>query len=153
MIYIVSGKIESGKSSFLHSWIENKSNIGGILCLKDSASKRHIYDIKSKDIFKIQTNKSDESSIAVGRFHFLKSAFQRANSILKKACTSQDSGYIIIDELGKLELTNSGLHESAKLIIEKTKNNKTLHSILVVRTSLLESVIKHYKITHYLTLK
>lgn len=153
MIYIVSGKIESGKSSFLYSWIENKSNIGGILCLKDSNYIRHIYDIKSKDVFRIQTNNIDETTISIGRFHFLKSAFEKANIILKKACIHQDTGFIIIDELGKLELKNKGLHPSAKLIIEKTRNNESLHSILVIRTTLFNSVLKHYDITDYKRLK
>ncbi|WP_426429535.1 nucleoside-triphosphatase [Winogradskyella sp. HB-48] len=153
MIYIVSGKIESGKSSFLYSWIENKSNISGILCLKDSNYIRHIYDIKSKDIFRIQTNNIEETTISIGRFHFLKSAFKKANTILKRACTQQDTGFIIIDELGKLELENKGLHPSAQLIIEKTRNNENLHSILVIRTTLFNSVLKHYDITDYKTLK
>lgn len=153
MIYIVSGKIESGKSSFLHKWIEDKENVGGILCLKDKYNTRHVFDIKSKDTFKIQTNKVDETTISIGRFHFLESAFKRANSIIEEALIDQDSGYIIVDELGKLELINKGLHDSGKLVIEKTKDNDKLHSILVVRTSLLQSVLSHYSITNYLTLK
>lgn len=153
MIYIVSGKIESGKSSFLYNWIENKANIGGILCLKDKYNVRYIYDIKSKGNFIIQTNKADETTISVGRFHFLRSAFKRANTIIKAAVMNQNSGYIIVDELGKLELINKGLHDSARLVIEKTKENEKLHSILVIRTSLLESVLTHYNITNYQTLK
>ncbi len=63
------------------------------------------------------------------------------------------SQYLIIDELGKLELKNQGLHVAAKTLIPDFMFNANLHLILVVRESLLEEVLKHYTISEYCILK
>jgi nucleoside-triphosphatase THEP1 len=57
--------------------------------------------------------------------------------------------YLILDELGKLELKNQGLHEAAKELIPQFKNSAHSHLILVIRDSLLEALIQKYKISHY----
>ncbi len=59
------------------------------------------------------------------------------------------SNYLVIDELGKLELKNKGLHESAKVLIPIYETQKNAHLILVIRDTLLNLVITHYNISHY----
>ena len=80
-------------------------------------------------------------------------AFEKANSIIKSALKNNKSGYIIIDELGKLELESNGLHESVSLAITETENSSDLHLILIIRTTLLEKAVAKYNLSDYLKMR
>ena len=58
-----------------------------------------------------------------------------------------DFEYLIIDELGKLELKNQGLHRSAKHIFGSDVEGKNI--VLVVRSFMVEQIIAHYNIRNY----
>lgn len=147
MVHLLVGQIETGKSSALINWIKGKPKVYGILSPIDANKKRFFLNIETKAKFPMQAHAEEENLISIGRFHFYKSAFKMANSIIIQNVKTKSAGYIIIDELGKLELKSQGLHASALLAIEKTRNNKELHTILVVRDYLLENIKKHYNIT------
>jgi nucleoside-triphosphatase THEP1 len=76
-------------------------------------------------------------------------AFKRANHIIEKSLENHATGYLIIDELGKLELQDQGLHKWVSMAIERTMQNDFFHLILVVRTSLLTEITKKYNIHAY----
>lgn len=149
MIYIVSGDIGIGKSYSLLEWVRDRTDVFGVLSPRMVYEDRYFFDVRSKEIFNMQASIVDKNTISVGRYHFLKPAFERANSIIKKSLKHNTSGYLIIDEFGKLELRSEGLHESASLAIDKTLHSEELHLILVVRTSLLEAITKKYNIDKY----
>jgi len=146
MIYILKGDIETGKSKALLQWIQGRKDVYGVLSPRNDEGERYILNVKSKETFTMQTNEGDDTTISVGRYHFLTSAFKEANSIILNATVKNKSGFVIIDELGKLEMNSEGLHESATITIQKTKHNNDLHAILVVRSSLLDPVMKKYYI-------
>ncbi|MBO3117214.1 hypothetical protein J4050_10675 [Winogradskyella sp. DF17] len=148
MIHLLVGQIETGKSTALINWIKGKTNVYGILSPVDDNKKRGFFNIETKEKFAMQADSEEENVISIGRYHFYKSAFKMANSIIIQNVKTKSAGYIIIDELGKLELKSQGLHASALTAIEKTRNNKKLHTILVVRDYLLENIKNHYKITN-----
>jgi nucleoside-triphosphatase THEP1 len=147
MIYLLVGEIQSGKSSSLLEWVKQKPNVYGILSPVDDRKKRFFYDLETKSKFLMEALPGDKNVISVGRYHFYKSSFNKANAIIKKNIKEHQSGYIIIDELGKLELKNQGLHASAKKLIERTKKNSQLHAVLVVRKSLIEAIKSHYDLS------
>lgn len=149
MIYIVSGDIGIGKSYSLLEWVRHRTDVFGVLSPRMVYEERYFFDVRSNEIFNMQASNLDKNTISVGRYHFLKPAFNRANSIIKKSLKHNSSGYLIIDEFGKLELRSEGLHKSASLAIEKTIRSKVLHLILVVRTSLLEEITTKYGIDAY----
>jgi nucleoside-triphosphatase THEP1 len=146
MIYILKGDIETGKSKALLQWSQGRSDVYGVLSPRNDKGERFILNVNTKETFPMQANPSDDSIISVGRYHFYTSAFKRANSVILNDIAKNDSGYVIIDELGKLEMRSEGLHESASEVIQKTKHHKDLHLIIVVRTSLLNTIIKKYDI-------
>jgi nucleoside-triphosphatase THEP1 len=148
MIYIFSGLIETGKSSTLLNWIDSRTDAYGVLTPRNKQGNRYILNVKTKNKSPFQAKPSDAETISVGRYHFFKSAFETANSIIKNATNEEENGFIVIDELGKLELRSEGLHPSAQLVINKTRSHKTLHSILVIRHSLLNDIKNKYKITN-----
>lgn len=153
MIYILTGKIRSGKTTALLEWVKDRKNVDGLLCPDDDNGKRYILKIKSKKELEIEIDNKPEEIIAIGNFRFLKSAFNEANdylmSIAYNSETSEENKYLIIDEIGKLELKNKGLHAAAEKMIPDFMTNETQHIILVVRDYLLEAVLRHYSISEY----
>lgn len=147
MIYVFTGKIRTGKTTALYNWIENKHNIDGLLCPDDANGKRYFITIKSKETFKLEAEMAKDHTISVGPFHFFKTAFTIANLYLIAASEEKTSQYLIIDEIGKLELKNEGLHDAAKVLIPQYMLNEQFHLILVIRDALLDEVLKHYSIT------
>ena len=153
MIYILIGNIETGKSKALLKRASERSDVYGILSPRDKDLIRYFLDLRTKETFKMQARREGEDTIAVGRYIFYRSAFNRANSILLNTVKTEKEGYIIIDELGKLELQLKGLHASAKMVIKRTMRDPNLHSILVIRTELFEPILKAYDIVEYKILK
>lgn len=153
MIYILTGDIRTGKTTALLNWIEGRTDVDGVLCLDGKNGKRYFLEIKSKEEFELEVELESEKTITIGPFHFLKSAFEKANEFLITLSAKNESQYLVIDELGKLELKNTGLHDSAKVLIPKYEKNKDHHLILVVRESLFDDILEHYNISEYSVLK
>ncbi len=155
MIYILTGGIRTGKTTALLDWCENRNDIDGVLCPDDDKGKRYFLNIKSKDTYPLAANNETEdyNIISIGPFQFLKSSFQKANDYLLEVNDKRDYSYLVIDELGKLELKNIGLHDSAKSTVNQHENSKSHHLILVVRESLLNEIIEHYNISEYSVLR
>jgi nucleoside-triphosphatase THEP1 len=149
MIYILSGEIRTGKTSALREWVRKRNDVDGLLCPDDANGKRFFLELKSKTEFPLEVQTNDQNdTISVGPFFFSKASFDRANSFMKTLIHSK-TRFIILDELGKLELKNKGLHEAAETLIPYFMNHNEKHLIIVIRDTLLEATIKHYKISNY----
>ncbi len=151
-IFIYSDKIKSGKTTKLFQWLAAQKNVAGIL-QPVIDGKRFFYSIVDKSI--IQLEISDEVKIGlekndlitIGNYNFLKSGFDKAKEILLRDF-SKDYHWLIIDEIGPLELNNSGLEPAISKIIKEKENFKG-NILIVVRNKLLDTVIKHYKLEEY----
>ncbi len=155
MIYILTGAIRSGKTSALLEWCCNRNDVDGVLCPDDENGKRYFLNIIAEETYILELDAKTESDkiVSIGFFHFLKKAFDKANEYLVNLKEKTDYSYLIIDELGKLELQNRGLHVAAKTQIPHYIKNENIHLILVIRESLMDEVISHYKITKYSVIK
>jgi len=149
MIYILTGDIRTGKTSALLDWASTRNDVDGLLCPDNENGKRYFLKVKSQKEIELEVEFESEEIITIGPFHFLKSAFEEANEFLLSLTPKNESQYLIIDELGKLELKNKGLHNAAEKLIPSCIINDDKHLILVVRTSLLEAIINHYQIKAY----
>ena len=147
MIYILTGAIRSGKTTALLNWSKNRNDVDGLLCPDDANGQRYFLKLKSKTIFKLEAENEIKAIVAIGNFKFLRSAFNEANDYLILEASKTERQYLIIDEIGKLELKNEGLHVSTKALISQFKSNDNTHLILVVRDYLLDAVLEHYGIT------
>ena len=146
MIYIVTGAIESGKTSAVYDWSKDRDDVYGILTPNDDLGSRYLMDLSTEQCFPMQAKADDNAIISIGRYHFYRSAFSKGDQIIEKALSSVEKGYIVIDELGKLELKNKGFYNVAKAVIDATKNNPNVHSVLVIRSYLLEDMKDHFNI-------
>ncbi|WP_179347945.1 nucleoside-triphosphatase [Winogradskyella pacifica] len=149
MIYILRGAVRTGKTTALLEWCKNRDDVDGLLCPDNAQGKRYFLEVKSKNEFELETELETESIIEIGNFKFLKSAFEKANTYLLAVASKNESQYLIIDELGKLELKGEGLYLSAERLIPNYETNENKHLILVVRDYLLEAVLTHYSIEKY----
>jgi nucleoside-triphosphatase len=146
MIYILTDDIETGKSQALLSWAIGREAVYGVLSPRNNLDQRYFLDMSTSVPFRMEANGEDEDIILVGRYKFLQSAFDKANDIIKNSAENTGSGFILIDEIGKLELRSEGLHVSALIAFRKAMHHQELHVIVIVRTSLINEVIEKYKI-------
>lgn len=155
MIYILTGPVRTGKTSALLEWSNNRLDVVGCLCPDDENGKRYFLNIKSEEthILELESETESDEVVSIGPFHFLKKAFDKVNEYLIHLKDKSDYSYLIIDELGKLELKNQGLHNAAKSLIPHYLNKENIHLILIVRESLLEEVISYYNITNHSVIK
>lgn len=153
MIYVLTGSIRSGKTTALKNWISTRTDVDGLLCPDDINGKRVFLKVKQKATFKLETEDEAEALENIGNFKFLKSSFDHANSFLITLNNNQENKYVVIDEIGKLELKNKGLHLSAETMIPEFLNNENNHLILIVRDYLVEDVLIKYDISQYIILK
>lgn len=146
-LFLLTGKTKSGKTTELFRWIIDKENVGGIL-QPVVDGKRFIYSISEKGLIQLEvsaTNTSsvkDEDLIKIGNYLFLQDGFSKARDLLQRDFNS-NCEWLIIDEIGPLELNGSGLEPMVSSIM-KNSNSFSGSIILVVRESLIDVVVKKY---------
>lgn len=138
-IRIYTGAKGSGKTTSLLEYCNNDNNTAGILTPIING-KRCFYDIASKAVFDMEyANELNDTAIAVGKYFFSKNAFNKANNILKQINATTE---IVIDEIGPLELKNSGFASVLKELLQQDNVNL----LLVVREGLVQNVIDYFSL-------
>lgn len=150
-IYIFSRPIQSGKTTELQKWCNLQKNVYGIL-MPDINGCRKIVDINENKIFDaecVDYIDTKELLISVGRFNFYITAFEKANLILLHAL-SLNPDWLVIDEIGKLELKDEGFYKSIIEAVKMySKKNKPGNLLITVRDSLFEEVISFFNIKNF----
>lgn len=149
MIYILAGDIRSGKTSALKEWVPTWDNVKGILCPDDEDERKYLHNIETEDRFPLEVPEKSDKTISVGKFHFLEDTFKIANFILIKTFDEYDFEFLVLDEIGKLELKGEGIHQAAEYIIQNYESNDDRNLLLVVRTHLVKDIIEHYGIRSF----
>jgi nucleoside-triphosphatase len=149
-IYVFSRPVQSGKTTELLNWSNNKKNIRGIL-MPDINGARKIFDVATKDFFDTECNNPEnikEPITSIGRFHFYTSSFEHANSIIL-AALAQKPDWLVIDEVGRLELEGKGFYTSIVQSLNVYNQPAYPFNLLItVRDSLLAEVISFFKINN-----
>lgn len=139
-IYILTGPINSGKTTKLEQWLMGRRDVYGILTPKIEG-KRFFKNIETSEYFQMDADLSEENTITIGKHEFSSNAFLRATQIIK-ASADKKEGWLIIDEIGPLEIDSKGFDKTLREILNK--DTEQLKIVLVVRESLREAVITHY---------
>lgn len=140
-IFLLTGPINSGKSTRLFHWSQKQNNIAGIICLRDSG-KRELYSVLSNSFQEFEVDDEIRQVLKIGKFKFLSESFEWAELELQKSI-DLNPDWIVIDEVGPLELTGKGFDDAIKKLTSNHSLNKT-NLILVVRDTLVDKVIKYY---------
>ena len=142
MILILTGPTRNRKTTTLMKWAEKRTDCDGVLS-PDVNGLRHLYRVANKQLISWQHKMPEPGDLIIGRFSFDPDGFATAVSWLNEAMQNPDVQYVILDEIGLLELQGKGWDTWMKSVIPFPEN-KTL--ILVVRRSLMDEVIAHYGI-------
>ena len=152
-INILTGPIQSGKTTRLIAWVKFHRHAAGILS-PVIHKQRYIYSIHANDYRQLEAgneNVPEKDLIKIGQYSFLKSTFNWAREQLQSAL-KEKTKYLVIDEIGPLELTGQGLEPAVTAVVQQILQSPKHHLIIVVRDSLLERVVMHYDLEgHYLT--
>lgn len=147
-IIILTGKIQTGKTTFLQQFCRQRNDVAGILTPIVNG-KRLFYNIADKIFFELEAEVQEET-LTIGKYVFSAESFAKANNILNSESKKNDINYFIIDEIGPLETKKKqGLYNSLKEITA-TSFNYTL--IIVVRQSLVDEVVTTFTLLNPLVL-
>ena len=138
-IYILTGPIQSGKTTSLQKWSENENNVWGILT-PVLEGKRVFMNVTTGEQFPMEAEEGEKEILSVGRFSFSKKNFDKAVGIIEEAIDKE--GWLIIDEIGPLELRGEGFSEIVKKALKK-RNHKV---ILIAREGLVEKLRSYFEI-------
>ncbi|MBA4406834.1 hypothetical protein C0389_06130 [bacterium] len=144
-IYFLTGPVHTGKTTRLMHWVTSQKNIDGIF-QPVIDEKRFIYHIASRTLklLDLPSATHDEKVIKIGKYFFSRDVFAWSQKILTDGF-EKELDWLIIDEIGPLELSGTGFEPAITKIF--SENEKFRGNILcVVRDSILEKVIEHYKL-------
>ena len=147
-IIIFSRPVHSGKTTTLLEWSKGQKSITGIL-MPDMDGERKMLDIRTNEIFDAECKDAGDAKAAtvnIGRFYFYASSFKKANSILMNEMAKAPE-WLIVDEVGKLEMEENGFYPALKKLIPFYQSEKALgRLVLVIRDSLVEKVCSFFEI-------
>jgi nucleoside-triphosphatase THEP1 len=146
--YFYTGEVHTGKTTDLLRWTADKKNVDGIF-QPVVESKRFIYHLGSRALKRLETD-SIVNVTTIGNYKFDNDTFEWAQKILLDSVKKQ-LDWLIIDEIGPLELAGKGLEPAVSEII---KNRKNFYGkiLCVVRDSIFTEVIRFYKLENDYTL-
>jgi len=148
-INIISGPIGIGKTTMLERFCEERNDVGGFLTHAQADFRRLLKFPSNLQSIELNWNESMDKSkkLEVGKFIFNNDSFTKALLKLEDDYLNPDLKYLMVDEIGKLEVQrNSGFEPKISKFIEKFKSdNKGKKLIIVVRDSLFKLAIDKYK--------
>jgi len=143
MIFILTGAIHSGKTSFVERLVrelrEQKVQVKGFLS-KSVMRDNEIVGYDLLDLAKDRSvpfirKKGQKDWQKIGSYFFIPDVLDKAQSII---LSTQEAGLLVVDEIGPLELEGRGLWPALKQVIIKP----SLNFLLVVRKNMLEDIFK-----------
>ena len=142
VIYILTGKIQSGKTSALIKWSAGKTDIFGILTPVIDG-RRFFMDAHSRIQFRMEAGETEKAILSIGRYNFSKAAFEQAAEIIRQSINK--NGGLVIDEIGPLELRKKGFHP----VIRESLKNHTAKLLFVIRENLVGEVTELFELKEY----
>ncbi|MFM2156171.1 MAG: putative bifunctional molybdopterin-guanine dinucleotide biosynthesis protein MobB/MobA [Bacteroidota bacterium] len=143
-VIVLSGGVQSGKTTALLKHFSKLNAVGGFFC-PDVNGKRMMFFTSEKRVVPFQIAQQ-EVAVSIGKFSFDDDVFNKACDILVNPLTL-DNDWIIIDEIGPLELKERGYYQSLVKFFEIAKQKKDVTILLVVREHLVDDVISKFNLS------
>lgn len=161
-VRLVTGPIQTGKTTRLRAWVDSKNRetgrMGGRAPAIDGVpavdgvlapvigGERHLLHAASGETRNLEQIASDDPVVAVRRFRFNGSVFAWARSLI--GAVSEQTEWIVIDEIGPLELRGGGLEPAVGELFARFRldagRERTPGIVLVVRDTLVERALSHF---------
>lgn len=142
-IYIVTGGIKTGKTTFVEKWIKSKTNVAGIIQPVING-ERFIKNISSNKYKKLTTDVINSTTIKIGKYLFDNETFNWAKDQLNEAVKTKPE-WLVIDEFGILELDGKGLEPEFTNILNRIKKQNHTKLLVIIRENLLDQFLNKYK--------
>lgn len=144
-LYILHGPIRTGKTTALLQWVEANKECAGILT-PDRGSVRWLLRLSDRSWHPFEVTDDSSDIIEVGKFRFHAEAFRTARQEIRDAILGQPQ-WIIVDEVGKLEMRGKGLEPVVTELIQAHQSGKFQGNVLlVIREELLEPALEKWNI-------
>lgn len=149
MDIIITGEIDSGKTTRMRQHFLENSRGDGFICKKTYCDQlctgydlERLSDGLSLPFIRLKGEyKQEERTIySTGKYIFLEASFHRVSELIKEMIES-NTDPIYIDELGPLELNREGFYQSVKDI-----KKHDLSIVTCVRQSCLEGIIELFNL-------
>jgi len=143
MIYLLTGPVHSGKTTFLTQIIrslrEKGFEVGGFLSVPiwngDERTGYDLHDLSKEELIPFIRGDGERSWQKIGPYFFIPDGLERAKNILLRTGATD---LLVVDEVGPLELSGQGLWPVLKDVI----SNCGKDCLLVVRESILGDFLK-----------
>lgn len=149
--FIYTAPVQAGKTTSLMNWAEDKPNLGGFLA-PDIDGLRYLYTLNDRELHDFQlkdqvlVHADPQSVVNIHKFNFSAEAFAMARLRLLEDLR-KDYEWVIIDEVGKLELRGQGLEPAVSQAVREVKAGKAKGKLLmVVRDELVAKVMERYQL-------
>lgn len=141
MTRILAGPVRSGKTTALLHWSRRRDDCGGVLS-PDVDGRRVLQDARTGERIDWQKDTSDDpEDVQIGRFVFDQQAFEVAVGWLDAAVADPAVRYVILDEVGPLELSGGGWDAWLRRALPMATGKEL---ILVIREGLVGKVLDRY---------
>ncbi len=139
-IFILSGPVHSGKTTRLMKWAVSHSGIDGIF-QPVVDGKRFLYHLGSRTLKPLETE-SENDYISIGKYKFSIESFKWSQALLEESLR-KELDWLIIDEIGPLELAGKGIEPAFSKILSAAES-VPFNILCVVREEMLDKFVKHY---------
>lgn len=142
MIALLTGPIQTGKTTALRRAFADAPDAAGVL-QPVIDGRRHVLSLASGETRPLEAGPDDEARgevVRVGRF-----AFSAAALAWARACIDGAAGpdaWLVIDEVGPLELRGEGLADAVGAAIARARRPDGPRLLLVVRETLLDRAVE-----------
>jgi nucleoside-triphosphatase THEP1 len=148
-VYILTAPIQTGKTTSLVNWSEKGNDVYGILTPVVDG-RRMFMNVNNRQLFSMEAeDREDEVALIVGKYVFSKNNFEKAIRIIQEAIHKK--GWLIIDEIGPLEIRGEGFSDILKEVLAKRQYN----TLIVVRDKeeMVEKVKDYFEISDSFIIK
>lgn len=143
-IFILSGPIRTGKSTRLIKWVTEQKSFGGIVQLVEDG-KRCIVDLSKMERRFLETEDRNANTVNIGKFKFDAGVMEWAKICLM-AAAKKKPGWLVVDEFGKLEMSNRGLEPVVSFLLNDFELRESTKIIVVVRENLFKEFLGKFEL-------
>lgn len=146
-IYILTAPVQSGKTTSLVNWSEKRNDVYGILTPVVNG-KRVFMNISTKEQFPMEAVAGETATVSIGKFLFSKINFEKAIQIIRDSI--HKDGWLIMDEIGPLELRGGGFHDVLMEVLAQRQNR----TMLVIRSNdnITDKIKQHFELNSAITM-
>ena len=125
-VVLLCAPVQSGKTTSLVKWSDSRVDVYGILT-PEVNGQRMFMDAHTRQLFLMEAKNGEADTISVGRFVFSQVNFEKARLVIRNSIDKK--GWLVIDEVGPLELQGEGFAEVLREVLAR----RTEKILLVVR--------------------